>query len=215
MGENKTDKKDNLSKDQCKAVENMHKTFLEALRHREQEILRFIAILAPALGGFIWLLKGFLEGHNEAPVFTVGTLGVLFLLTVGAIYSIALGYNFRYVTLQLAKMESGYCLNIKKFILKSWLRTAKEWAQKYRKRPYCAPPDIIKVFWLAFVVAKIFIILAACFFLWTKHENMCGQICAIIIVGGLCIIIAVLFAPIYYGWKLQIACDKEEKEGKW
>jgi len=47
-------------------LENMHKTFLEALRHREQEILRYIAILAPALAGFIWLLKLDLENKHEA-----------------------------------------------------------------------------------------------------------------------------------------------------
>lgn len=209
------EQEDNLSNDQRKSIENMHKTFLEALRHREQEILRFIAILAPALGGFIWLLKEFLENSNGTSVFTVGTVSVLFILMVGAIYALALGYNFRYVTLQLAKMESENCLNIKKFILESWPRTAKKWADKYRKWPYCDPPDIIKVFWLAFVAAKLFIILVACFFLWVEYENVCGQICTIIIVGGLCIIIAVLFAPIYYGWKLHIACDKEEKKGEW
>ena len=56
------------------AVENMHKTFLEALRHREQEILRFIAILAPALGGFIWLLNEVnLESEKGTFIFTVGS----------------------------------------------------------------------------------------------------------------------------------------------
>ncbi len=34
---------------QRKILESVHKTLLEALRHREQEILRYIAILAPAL----------------------------------------------------------------------------------------------------------------------------------------------------------------------
>ena len=89
MGED-TERKGDLNKDQRMAVENMHKTFLEALRHREQEILRFIAILAPAMVGFIWLLnKVDLESEKGTFIFTVGTLGVLFLLLVGAVYSLA------------------------------------------------------------------------------------------------------------------------------
>lgn len=212
MADDKGKQKNNLNDDQRMAVENMHKTFLEALRHREQEILRFIIILAPALGGFIWLLN--LESKNETFIFTVGTLGILFLLLVGAVYSLALGYNFRYVTLQIAKMESDYCLNIKEFIINSWERTADEWAKKYKKKR-CFPPEIIKVFWLSFIIAKALIVLAATFFLHTKCENMTRQICMIISGGLFCIVIAALFAPIYYGWKLYNICDGEKKEGKW
>jgi len=162
--------KDKLSEEQRTAVANMHKTFLEALRHREQEILRFIAILAPALVGFIWLLNE-VDWKSEKGIFifTVGTLGILFFLLLGAVYSLALGYNFRYVTLQLAKMESDFCLNIKEFILKSWLRTPKEWKEKY-KNGNCFPPEIIKVFWLSFIIAKLLVVLAATFSLCTKFK---------------------------------------------
>ena len=215
MGEDKTEQKNNLSKDRRKAVENMHKTFLEALRHREQEILRFIAILAPALVGFIWLLNEVdLEIEKGTFIFTVGTLGVLFLLLVGAVYSLALGYNFRYVTLQIAKMESDCCLNIKEFMINSWERTANEWAEKYRKK-MCFPPEIIKVFWLSFIIAKLLIILAATLFLYTKCEHVTAQIHMVIIGGLLCIVIAALIAPIYYGWKLCDICNGEKEEGKW
>jgi len=214
MGENGTEQKGNLNKDQCMAMENMHKTFLEALRHREQEILRFIAILAPALGGFIWLLYEVgLESEKEIFIFTVGTLGVLFLLTIGAVYSLALGYNFRYITLQLAKMESDYCLKIKDFMLKYWLRTPKEWKEKYRNGR-CFPPEIIKVFWLAFVIAKILVVLTAGVFLYTKGENVTVQMHSVIIGGAICIIIAAWFAPCYYGKKLSDACEKEPDEWK-
>ena len=78
---------DGLGDHQGTAVANMHKTFLEALRHREQEIVRFVAILAPALGGFVWLLTKDVTPY----VFTVGTLGVLFFLLVGGVYCLALG----------------------------------------------------------------------------------------------------------------------------
>lgn len=198
---------------QREAMVNMHKTFLEALRHREQEILRFIAILAPALGGFIWLLTlDFSKGENPS-VFTIGTLGVLFLLTVGAVYSLALGYNFRYVTLQLAKIESDYCLKIKDFMLKYWLRTPKEWKNKYRNGR-CFPPEIIKVFWLAFVIAKVLVVLVAGVFLYTKGENVTAQIHLVIIGGAICVIITAWLTPCHYGEKLRDACEKEPDEWK-
>lgn len=45
-------------------LQNTHKLLLEALRHREQEIFRYLGILVPTFGGFIWLLhaKGASEG---------------------------------------------------------------------------------------------------------------------------------------------------------
>lgn len=195
---------------QRKILESVHKTLLEALRHREQEILRFLAILAPSLGGFIWLLA---KKDVNTFVFTIGTLGVLFFLLLGAVYSLALGYNFRYITLQLAKMESDYCLKIKDFMLKYWLRTPKEWKEKYRKGR-CFPPEIIKVFWLAFVIAQFLVVLAAGVFLCTKCENVTVQIHLVIIGGLFCIIIAAWFAPCYYGKKLRDACNEEPDEWK-
>ena len=213
MGEDKKEQKDNLSKDQRKAVENMHKTFLEALRHREQEILRFLAILAPSLGGFIWLLTlDFNKGMNSI-VFTIGTLGVLLFLLLGAIYSLTLGYNFRYVTLQLAKMESDFCLNIKEYILESWLRTSNEWVEKYNKKR-CSPPEIISVFWLSFIIVKIFVVLMSVIFL-INQKNMRIQILSISVIGIACVIVAFWFVPSYYGKKLYEMCEKEKKANKW
>ncbi len=48
------------------ALGNMHQLFLEALRHREQEIFRYLAILGPALGGFMWLIQS--EASNGVVV---------------------------------------------------------------------------------------------------------------------------------------------------
>ncbi len=219
MGEDKAERKDNLGEDQREAVENMHKTFLEALRHREQEILRYIAILAPALGGFVWLLnKVDVKSENGLFIFTVGTLGILLLLFVGAMYSLTLGYNFRYVTLQLAKMESGFCLNIKEFILESWLRTATEWVEKYKKKR-CSPPEIINVFWLSFIIAKIFVLLMSIIFLIINQKNTWIQmwlpILFISVIGLICVIVAWWCAPSYYGKRLYKMCKEEKKANKW
>lgn len=44
------------SKNSNATHEGIHKLLLEALRYREQEIFRYLAIPGPALGGFVWLL---------------------------------------------------------------------------------------------------------------------------------------------------------------
>ena len=81
----------------------MHRLFLEALRHREQEIFHYLAILGPALGGFGWILYNRIGRQVE---FAVGTIFVIALLLLGALYSLALGYNYRYIVLELAKLET-------------------------------------------------------------------------------------------------------------
>ncbi len=202
-------KTDELGHAQRTALENMHKTFLEALRHREQEILRYIAILAPAVGGFIWLLKELGNG-GEPFVFTTGTLGVLFLLLVGAVYSLALGYNYRCIQLQLIKLESNSPLDIGKYILKSWQQACKDFYKRYRILwivPYCLPPEIIKVFWLAFITGIAGVTLAVKFLvLPVKSLGPIGN--TVVLVGWICFFIG-LVVPIWYGYKLRKACKKE------
>jgi hypothetical protein len=129
------------------AICNMHQAFLEVLRHREQEILQFFAVLGPALGGFIWLLAADLR---ENPFrFVAGTYGVLLVLLMGAFYALALGYNYRYLTLQLAKLEKNEVLNLSELVLASWPREYDEFERRNRWGviPWSTPPGIIKVFW--------------------------------------------------------------------
>jgi hypothetical protein len=208
MTEDVTDKAGKLYDVQREALLNMHKTFLEALRHREQEILRYIAILAPALGGFVWLLcKLNLELTREAFTFAVGTVGVLFLLLVGAVYSLALGYNYRIITFQLAKLEAK-ALKIREFVLESWPRTL-EGFEKYNP---CYPPEIIKVFWLAFSVCIVGVMLTV---ILVPPLNKNWPIkAAILLVGAVCLYIT-LKAPRWYGAKFKEAWTKEEKYDKW
>jgi hypothetical protein len=126
----------------------MHKAFLEVLRHREQEILQFVVLLGPALGGFIWLLSADLR---ESPFrFVAGTYGVLLVLLMGAFYALALGYNYRYLTLQLAKLEKKNLLDLDDVVLASWPREYEEFENRNRWGviPWSTPPGIIKVFWL-------------------------------------------------------------------
>lgn len=188
-------------------VENMHKTLLEALRHREQEIIRYIAILTPALVGFIWLIREYINDDNNAVFFTIGTVGVIFLLLVGAFYSLSLGYNYRCITMQLAKLEA-LTADVNRFILAHWPRTPKDF-KKYKR---CYPPEIIKTFWLAFTVGMAGVTAIGLSLLQVNGEWKMKAI--ILIVGTLCLCID-LKAPYWYGSKFEKARKKEEKEGTW
>jgi len=92
-----------MSKPENSTLEGMQSSFLEALRHREEQIFRYLAILGPALGGFFWLLVK--AKTLTAGILTAGTIGIQLLLLLGAVYSLALGYNYRCVVLQLAKLQ--------------------------------------------------------------------------------------------------------------
>jgi hypothetical protein len=188
------------------ALENMHKLFLEALRHREQEIVPYLAIIGPALGGFVWLLSR----TDEPEVFVVGTIGVLFLLLVGAIYSLALGYNYRYITLELAKLEEK--LGITNAMLRGWPRDAEAFRRRYvvcpdipilRSIPWCTPPEVIKVFWLAFLVAMFGVSAAV----YRFRYEICVR--PILISAGVSFAIAWGIYPLWFGWKLRRKCNDE------
>lgn len=189
------------------ALENMHNLLLEALRHREQEIVRYLAILGPALGGFVWLLH---SGSDKTNEFAVGTVGVLFLLLLGAIYSLALGYNYRYITLELAKLES--LLGIRSAMLEGWPRCPKDFITRYRlccRIPWCTPPEVIKVFWLAFLAGIIGVMITAYIFKLEAHT--------ITTAGVICLFIGLL-SPIHFGKKLHKKIKKELeswKKGGW
>jgi len=192
------------------ALVNMHRLLLEALRHREQEIIRYFAILGPTLGAFIWLLQ---LDIAKTRVFIIGTVVVLLLLLLGAIYSLSLGYNYRYITLELAKLEA--LLGIRSAMLEGWPRSAEDFIARYKlccSIPWCAPPEVIKVFWWAFLAGIIGVTVTACLF------EPKALVLAIVITTGLICFIVGLLSPIYFGKKLRTQCEKEpeswQKEGE-
>jgi len=267
------------------ALDGMHKLFLEALRHREQEIFHYLAILVPALGGFLWLLhfsntekpaanapqqaivqpvvvqvNQFSSGQGgttqpaviqpptakpavsqpgtmtpstsgelTTSVFVTGTIGVLLLLLLGAVYSLALGYNYRYITVQLAKIESK--VGIKPYMLEGWARSRRQFLARYRLSQsiprcvrrwafggfrrrsictwlhnvaWCTPPEIIKVFWWAFLLAMIGVAVAASV---VRPAAMFGAILTLVVA----LAFAWLYAPYRYGKKLRRQCAQEPK----
>jgi hypothetical protein len=178
----------------------MHKLFLETLRHREQDVVRYLAILGPALGGFVWLLN---LGTGVVVVFIAGTVGVLLLLLLGAFYSLALGYNFRYIILEVAKLEA--LLKIRDAMLVGWPRSRKDFLDRYNWHgiPWCTPPEIIKGFWWAFLVGIIGVAVTACIY---KPDTLVRQV--VIPTGAVCLLVGGLL-PIWFGRKLRMICEKE------
>jgi len=203
------------------ALGNMHQLLLDALRHREQEIFRYLAILGPAMGGFVWLLYAgsAIEVKTDAAgqavtshelglsVFVVGTISVLLLLLLGTVYSLALGYNYRYITLQLAKLEA--LLGIKEHMLKHWPKSRKDFLERYKLgccTPWCTPPEIIKVSWWAFLAGIGGVTLAACLY---RPETV---VLAVVIPVGAVAFLVGLLAPWHFGKKLHGTRMKEPED---
>jgi hypothetical protein len=130
-----------------------HKLLVEALRHRETGVLSYVVLLATALSGFAWLVYKDTQGVLFIP-FTIGTAAVLFLLTLGAIYCYVCSFNYRCFLLQVAKLE--WSARIERYLLKQWHPKA----IIYDKSFHCLwfGPEVINVFWWAFLLAAIGVI---------------------------------------------------------
>ena len=187
--------------DKDEVLKNMHGAFLGALRQREQEIFSYLGILVPAVGGFIGLLVFHFNDKQGEWRFFLATVGILLILSLGAAYSSALGYNYRYLTFQLAKIEH-HC-GAKVVILSAWPRSPKEFRDRYSK--FCTPPEIIKVFWLAFGVAILFVTISA-IALKVTH------LCVVVAVATLLLLYTYVFLPIHFGHKLSKQCGKEPQD---
>jgi len=172
---------------------NLHKSLLEALRRREEEVLRYIALLVSPLTGFIWLLRRDLNDCTNCRVFLVGTSGVILLLLVGAIYSLALGYSFRSMRFQLLKLEK--CFGIRCYLLKPWTMTKKPC--KLWKQWLYVLPEIMKVFWLAFVITIIGVTVFSAYF----YPSCWGKL--VLGVLGAISLASLLFAHIIFWSKIH------------
>jgi hypothetical protein len=200
--------------DESDLLGKMHELLIGSLRRREQDVLQYLGILAPALGGFALLVYATVWPTTNRPrfddvkwVFTLGTVGILLLLLLGAMYSLALGYNFRSILLQLAKFENR--LGIKSAMLRGWPKSTSAF-DKYTC--YCTPPALIFVFWSSFVVAILGVLVAATILASDSSVRF-----IIGMVGGVCVLTAVLW-PFYFGCKLRQLVNEEktaEKNDEW
>jgi len=196
-----------------------HQLFLEALRHREQEVLRYLVIIGPALGGFVWLMSKYPE-EIGIRTFCFGSIGLILIMLLGACYCIALGYNYRCLVLQIAKEEKNMCIS--GTVLNAWPREISEHIKRTKLGHYfgfllrdkdskvfdwewCSPPELICVFWYAFVIGIIYLTVAACVMLSTAAPTI-----VVAIFGLVCLVLS-LFVPHMYGRKLRSMCHKEEE----
>jgi hypothetical protein len=181
-----------------------HKLFVEALRHRESGVLQHVVLLGAALSGFAWLLKN--NGQCE-PVssFTIGTVAVLFLLTLGAIYCYVSSFNYRCFLLQVAKLERY--AHAERYILKQW-HPNKISNKIYGKSLHWwwFGPDIINVFWWSFLLAAIGVIGSY----YYVSKNNCSHCWAIVF--SLCIIFLNVLVVCTYQRKWKIV-HKGETSG--
>lgn len=222
------------------ALLNMHKAFLDALRHREQDIVRFVLILVSALGGFAWLFQ--VNSAYRASALVVGTYGVILVFLAGAFYALALGYNYRSLTLQISRLEHRF--GLKEIIMAGWPGGADDPTESIRNRcrfgviPWCTPPEIVQFFWLAFVFG-IALVTALGFvasdtvrgpaegnaapeivFFAIVVEQVSRQMplspatdalrTAIPYVGAACFVLAAL-GPVYFGRKMLRLCDRQRR----
>lgn len=188
-------------------VENEHQLLLEALRHREEAMVQYLAILGPALGGFAWLLAHYGYNPSTKKVFVAGTIGVIALLFLGALYSLALGYNFRYIIMQLAKFEA--MLGVEKYMLSGWPRAKVHFQNRYSTLcgvPWCTPPEIIGIFWKAFLACIVAVTAVACVF---RPEPQVLK--TLIPVAVACFAWACWIAPVLYGFKLRRMVEAERE----
>lgn len=204
MPDSQNETGEELSPNQQTMVRDKHKLFLQALRHREQQIVQFLAILVPALGAFLWLLRPVAcvqckEGSVPVSpeLIATGAIAAIFLLCVGAVYAVALGFNFRSFVMQTAKIEAK--TSIQDYVLIGWPGKPSDF-----KTCYCTPPEMIMVFWLSFLAGIVGVALAAWYHVGNKPVFLLVALTAILAlgVGGL--------APLRYGCKLTKMADKED-----
>jgi len=64
-----------------------------------------------------------------------------------------------------------YGLRVRDIMLRGWPKSPKDFRERYRWHsiPWCTPPDMIKVFWLAFLVGILDVTMVASYALNSEH----------------------------------------------
>lgn len=178
--------------------------YLLTLSQREQDIIKFLAILGPAIGGFFYLLVNRDSTAISGLVFNAGILGIELVLFFGAWYASALGYNYRTITLQLIKVAIEADVIIVK--LKAWphkMETYPDSMPQFCGRKLCVPPEIIKVFWMAFLVSLALVAIVSFF---ASKDDWGRTLSAL---GGILGLAGAITPMFRYGKKLEKICQAE------
>ncbi len=155
-------------------------------------------------------------------LFCVASVALSLLLFLGSLYTLALGYNYRYLTLLVAKIE---CLiGVEPYVLRCWPRHPRKFIEncrvackdgRLRKIPlvrkhlplgYLLPPEIIKCYFFGCTGGIAFFAIVTCLL----TESSCPSRTALAIewtAFGFA-----LLAPFHYGAKFIHMCEGEEKD---
>jgi hypothetical protein len=98
----------------------LHLLLVGNLRQREAQVSWPCWFLIPAYLIYIGLLCGMLSLKLGLAVFVIGSLVVTLILFWGAVYGLALSYNYRCLQVQIRKLE--HLLDLDSAVLSSWRR---------------------------------------------------------------------------------------------
>jgi hypothetical protein len=186
-----------------------HGILLEALRHREQDFLRYLVILVTALGAFLFGVSGVNGKRFDADIQLIISVLSSSALLVGSWYCLALGYNYRCLTVQVAKIEAF--LGLTGSVLVSWPRTRKEFQTRFEFEHRCPcfnrltfglfseklflePPAVISPFYRSCLVGSVLIAVATGWLI----PSAWGPKILTILIESLQVVVAV-FLPFWYG----------------
>jgi hypothetical protein len=221
-------------------MDTLHASLLEAMRSREQEILQFLAIIAPAVGGFVYLVYKLVNWEMSVFVFALGVGGIVSVLFVGCNYCAALAYNYRTLVRQLVATQE--VLGITDAIQGTWPRTPADcngraqighafpWILALGKKvpclyalckrvvdkPWCDPPESVKVFWRSFLVVMATLGLSMVVVWLTRPECFWqgGVFCLGVLVWAMLCIGFSLRGPWRYGCRFAEHSNSQSTEGE-
>lgn len=190
----------------------MHDQYLETLRNREKDIIQYLLIFVPAISAFGVLLY---KTGGTGDIFFIGTAAVIGVLLLGAIYSQVLGYNYRYIVFQLVKLER--LLGIQSAMLTKWAISS---PKDFSKNAKYSLPEIIEVFWLAFLISIVGVTIIAVFRFSCVAQCICGAIFLpissvqmfFLMTGVISLLIGGFIIPGHYRGKLQSLYEFDREE---
>lgn len=109
------------------------------------------------------------------------------------------------IILELAKLEVK--LKVRDSMLKGWPRTKQDFLIRYKTKsgkPWCTPPEVIKVFWLAFLLGIIGVAVTACI-----HQHDVVALHLFVGFGFIFLALAGWELPKHFGVKFITLCEEE------
>jgi len=84
--------------------------FVSSIEIHYGELLKFIAIILPALTGYAFVATSFVNETTTVEILFIATLAVISILSWGISIAFAMSYRFRYLQYVLSNIEQKYDL---------------------------------------------------------------------------------------------------------